>query len=291
MKTLLLNIILKFFPNILDSYDNNKLRKIYRNIQKITNLIKYKTSDIFTGISIETSTYCNRKCIYCPNHNNPTPKLYADEKIIYKFIDDLSKMKYTGWIGWNFYNEPVLDERLIKFIKLSKEKLKKVTNILLTNGDFLTLENTIEYKQNGVDMFIVTIHDKNTNKMYKKLNPIKEQIGNSFIIKTLTEKELGTRAGSVEVKREYMSFQYCDVFINPIIDKDGNMLVCCNDYFRELKVGNIMENNIMQIWNDKNYKNLRKKLRYNLAESVKNKTIPERCIKCYYTMNNIKNDH
>ena len=186
MKTLLLNIILKFFPNILDSYDNNKLRKIYRNIQKITNLIKYKTSDIFTGISIETSTYCNRKCIYCPNHNNPTPKLYADEKIIYKFIDDLSKMKYTGWIGWNFYNEPVLDERLIKFIKLSKEKIKKVTNILLTNGDFLTLENTIEYKQNGVDMFIVTIHDKNTNKMYKKLNPIKERIGNSFIIKTLT---------------------------------------------------------------------------------------------------------
>lgn len=287
MKIVFLKLILKFFPNILDSYKDNLLRKIYRKIQKIFNFIKYGTTDIFTGISIETSTFCNRRCTYCPNHNNPTPKLYTDEKIIYKFIDDLSKIKYSGWIGWNFYNEPVLDERLMKFSKLAKEKIKKATNILLTNGDFLTLENTIQYKNNGIDVFIITIHDKNTEKLYQKLSPIREKIGNNFIIKTLEKDELTTRAGNVEIDRENLSFKYCDVITNPVIDKDGKMLICCNDYFRETAVGNIMNNTILEIWNNKDYKKLRKKLNYDLINSVNNKTIPDTCIKCYYSMNNI----
>ena len=40
MKIVFLKLILKLFPNILDSYKDNLLRKIYRKIQKIFNFIK-----------------------------------------------------------------------------------------------------------------------------------------------------------------------------------------------------------------------------------------------------------
>ena len=48
-----------------------------------------------------------------------------------------------------------------------------------------------------------------------------------------------------------------------------------------------MNNTILEIWNNKDYKKLRKKLNYDLINSVNNKTIPDTCIKCYYSMNNI----
>lgn len=288
IKNILRRIILKIYPKAITSYEKSFIKEIYKIYMKIENIIKYGNHDIFTGISIETSTYCNRRCVYCPNHNYETPKLFADEKVIYKAISDLSKMKYSGWLAWNFYNEPTLDNRLIDFIKYTSKIAPRITNILISNGDFLNIEKALEYKNSGIDQFIVTIHDKNPDKLYSKLLPIKEKIGDSFILKkSLLKEELYTRAGNIETDRTGLNFTQCNFCINPAIDKDGNMLMCCNDYLRESKMGNIMDKSILEIWNDKRYKTVRKELKNNLAEAVKNKTIPEVCIRCYYSMNGI----
>ena len=258
------------------------IRKVYVFYAKLSNLFKYGDYNFFTGISIETATYCNRKCHYCPNCHYETPKLYADEKIIYKAIDDISKLNFSGWISFSFYDEPTLDERLLTFIKYTHDKVPKATIMMFSNGDFLNIENTKEYKNAGVDQFIITIHDKNPEKLFAKLSEIQKEIGASFNIQTLNPENLNTRAGEVKIKTS-KPFKYCDWIRSPIIDKDGNMLICCNDYFRKSKMGNIMEKSILEIWNQTEYKSLRKKLRSDLVNSVKNKTVPELCQKCYYS--------
>lgn len=281
IKLFLRNMSKKLLPN-MSAEQWDFIRKVYVFYAKLSNLFKYGDYNFFTGISIETATYCNRKCSYCPNYNYETPKLYADEKIIYKAIDDISKLNFSGWINFSFYDEPTLDERLITFIKYTHDKVPKATIMMFSNGDFLNIEKTKEYKNAGVDQFIITIHDKNPEKLFAKLSEIQKEIGASFHIQTLNPENLSTRAGEVKIKT-FKPFKYCDWIRSPIIDKDGNMLICCNDYFRKSKMGNIMEKSILEIWNQTEYKSLRKKLRSDLANSVKNKTVPELCQKCYYS--------
>ena len=158
--------------------------------------------------------------------------------------------------------------------------------MMFSNGDFLNIEKTKEYKDAGVDQFIITIHDKNPEKLFAKLSEIQKEIGASFYIQILKPENLQTRAGEINIKTS-KPFKYCDFIRSPVIDKDGNMLICCNDYFRKNKMGNIMEKPLLEIWNKAEYKSLRKELRSNLKNAVKNKTVPELCQKCYYSMNNI----
>lgn len=284
-KLFLRNMAKKILPNMSEE-QWDFMRKVYLIYAKLSNLFKYGDYNFFTGISIEISTYCNRKCSYCPNCNHETPKLFADENIVYKVIDYLAKLNYSGWINFSFYNEPTLDERLITFIKYANKKIPKATVMMFSNGDFLNIENTKEYKNAGVDQFIITIHDKNPEKLFAKLSEIQKVIGSSFHIQILKNENLFTRAGEIIIKTS-RPFKYCDFIRNPIIDKDGNMIICCNDYFRVSKMGNINEKSILEIWNKPEYKSLRKELKNNFVNAVKNKTVPELCQKCYYSMNNI----
>lgn len=284
-KLFLRNTAKKLFPN-MSAEQWDFIRRVYVFYAKLSNLFKYRDYNFFTGISVEISTYCNRKCSYCPNYNYETPKLYADENIVYKTIDYLTELNYSGWINFSFYNEPTLDERLITFIKYANNKIPKATIMIFSNGDFLNIEKTKEYKNAGVDQFIITIHDKNPDKLFEKLSEIQKEIGASFHIQILKPENLQTRAGEIKIKTS-KPFKYCDFIRNPVIDKDGNMLICCNDYFRKNKMGNIMEKPLLEIWNKSEYKSLRKELRSNLKNAVKNKTVPELCQKCYYSMNNI----
>ena len=285
IKLFLRNTAKKLFPN-MSAEQWDFIRRVYVFYAKLSNLFKYGDYNFFTGISVEISTYCNRKCSYCPNYNYETPKLYADGNIVYKAIDYLAELNYSGWISFSFYNEPTLDERLITFIKYANNKIPKATIMTFSNGDFLNIEKTKEYKDAGVDQFIITIHDKNPDKLFAKLSEIQKEIGASFYIQILKPENLQTRAGEIKIKTS-KPFKYCDFIRNPVIDKDGNMLICCNDYFRKNKMGNIMEKPLLEIWNKSEYKSLRKELRSNLKNAVKNKTVPELCQKCYYSMNNI----
>lgn len=139
IKLFLRNTAKKLLPN-MSAEQLYFIEKIYSFYAKLSNLLKYGDYNFLTGISIETSTYCNRKCHYCPNCHYETPKLYADEKIIYKAIDDISKLNFSGWINFNFFNEPTLDERLITFIKYTHDKVPKATIMMHSNGDFLNIE-------------------------------------------------------------------------------------------------------------------------------------------------------
>ena len=119
--------MIKRLYNIFDKYILEKISKkypstfrfyskVYENIFEFINLIKYKDRYFFHVVSFEISTYCNRKCWYCPNKDNETPKEFMDFEIFKKAIDELKNIKYSGSISYNFYGEPLFDDRLETFI-------------------------------------------------------------------------------------------------------------------------------------------------------------------------------
>ena len=93
------------FPSAFRFYST-----IYEKIFEYIGLIKHKDKYFFHVVSFEISTYCNRKCWYCPNKDNDTPKEFMDFEIFKKAIAELKDIKYSGSISYNLFGEPLFDE-------------------------------------------------------------------------------------------------------------------------------------------------------------------------------------
>lgn len=72
-------------------------------------------------VVIETSSFCNRKCDYCPLCFMDRKQNFMSDDLWEKIISELSGMKYKSQIVLNFYNEPLLDKSLPEKIKKSKK--------------------------------------------------------------------------------------------------------------------------------------------------------------------------
>src|SRR3989339_2289752 len=95
---------------------------------------KIRLSDYgFTILQLETRANCNMKCKFCayPNRKDKTSTL--PEEVCMKVIDSLDpsdeKLEY---LCLSHYNEPLMDERIFRFITYAKQKNLKI--LLITNG-------------------------------------------------------------------------------------------------------------------------------------------------------------
>ena len=264
---------------LLDKYILNKAEKInphlyrfltynlYKVYSEIVNSIKYKDKYFFHSVSLEISTYCNRKCHYCPNKDYETPKEFMSWGIFKTAIAQLKEIKYTGIIQYHFFNEPLFDERLTDFVKYTSANLPKATRVLISNGDLLNIEKAKELSEAGVDKFVVTVHDANPERNLERLKPIKEFLKEKMRLQTSNELYLENRGGTVKIKDEKRKAPYktCQSIRSLTISKDGNIILCCQDYFKKYVMGNVMEKSILEIWNS--YNDLREQLlKYNNPE-------------------------
>lgn len=268
---LILTKIDKINPRLYRFLTYDIYRKIY---SPFINRIKYKDKYFFHSVSIETSTYCNRKCDYCPNKDNETPKNYIDKQIFQEAIRQLKKIKFSGIFEYCFYNEPLFDPNLINLVKYAKNELPNCIHPLTTNGDLLTIEKANELIDAGIDKFIVTIHDKNPERAYERLSKVKDVIKDKMRLQTTHELALQNRGGDVDIsKYEYQKNKVCPNILKLVIVINGDVVLCCNDYYKKHVMGNIMETNIVDIW--KSYANLRQEL---LEKNIARLDICKKCL-------------
>lgn len=223
--------------------------------------------DFFFDFNIEINTSCNRRCSYCPNSTFERG-LIKNEKLMdvdvyHKLIDELAEVNFAGRISPHFFGEPLLDKRLTALMKYTREKLPKAKLVLTSNGDALSIKKFDELTSAGVDNFIITQHgesmSENMKLLFNYLNNSQKSIIEYIHFNSMTP--LYNRGGTV--KQEVLNrFPRCADLTNPVtIDYDGNVILCCNDYFSTIKFGNIKEQKLLDIWFSDKYKFLRKKLR------------------------------
>lgn len=222
-------------------------------------------------ISIETINYCNRKCSFCPLSLKPLPKKIMEEKLFYKIIGDLTEMKFNGTIIMSHYDEPLLDKRLLSFIRYARKKLKDAKICFFTNGDLLTPECAKEYLCNGTDEIIVSQHDKMPSKQIMELK--RYEWMKKIHFSKVTEDSifiLNSRCGSVNIKSlNPLSCSLNGMFIRA----DGISTLCCNDYYNEVSFGTVNDISVGRIWNDIRYRKARK----DLKRGIFNFDICKRC--------------
>jgi radical SAM protein with 4Fe4S-binding SPASM domain len=83
------------------------------------------------NIFIEITTHCNMSCSFCPSPTLERPRLFMDEKLFYKIIDEIKKEKITDTVYFHLMGEPLLHPKVFDFMEYASNNDLKI--ILISN--------------------------------------------------------------------------------------------------------------------------------------------------------------
>ena len=174
---------------------------------------------------------------------------------IYKTLNELSEADFKGLVSFHFYNEVFTDKRIFELFEKCQEL--GLNNYLVTNGDFLTVENVERLSQYNIKEFTLSLYDSMDRADFKKrskdyIQKFKlDQYDWELIILNGGE-DFTNRAGYVEHTEEKYELPVkaaCSKIVKKIdVRYDGEVVMCCLDYYGLHSIGNIAEENIIDIW-------------------------------------------
>jgi hypothetical protein len=160
---------------------------------------------LFNRFSLETSSYCNRSCSFCPVSNGARPnQILMREELFEKILWELHELQYDGILSLFFLNEPTLDKRLFKgdnpWCSRIRQALPKATIYASTNGDaFRSVEDIAALFDAGLTVLNLNIYDSGPEQALKYRTWAEE--GDSQDLWELTEHKYRKHS----VRRRYLA--------------------------------------------------------------------------------------
>ena len=222
----------------------------------------YKNVPLPSWIELSLIDVCNRICSFCPKSDfDIAPNTYQkmNLKFINKLYEDLKEIGFQGAFSVCGYGEPLLHKDLIQFVNIIGE-LGGVE--IVTNGDPLKpslLKKIFESKatklivsmydgEHQIDYFEKMINETGIDKDFVVLRNRWHSADEDFGVK-LTNRVGNIKIGEqnkIDVNRGcyYSSYQL-------LIDWNGNVYLCPQDWDRRLPVGNVMQDHFFEVWSGK----------------------------------------
>lgn len=236
-------------------------------------------------VEMETCTLCNRQCSYCPNSFVNRGKHYLPLEAVKKIVGELSELRFQGRFSFHFYNEPLLDQRLIQIIAIVKKALPKALLLLYTNGDYLTLPLFEKLVFSGINKFLITRQEQSM-KIHNLdwIEKLSDQEKSYLIYKTYQDPNIlytnrGGLLPEIANPERPLGIPCCLPSSHLVISALGNVLLCFEDYREQEIMGNIFSNTIREIWTSDAFKNRRRQL------SLGQRSCTQICRKCNNTEN------
>ena len=252
------------------------------------------------AIQVEMTKGCNLQCSFCgingfqekPNSNYDFMSLETAQELA-------SQIDFSGWnsrIEFAMHGEPTMNEHWLEIISIFRKALPKHQLMVTSNGGGIVsskeINNTIkkffevggsilaidEYQdvnfankiRNRVDEFElddmgINIHeypeDKSGNPHQRSKKKFLSFIAPIDISKGGTHASLGNHCGSGGELDMGLSTALCAKPFREIsINWDGSINLCCNDFIGEYTCGNILDEDITDIWNGDLFNSARKYL-------------------------------
>lgn len=119
-------------------------------------------------VIIETTAYCNQRCIHCAHKTLKRKKGNMELRLYKKIIDEIVKESPSSEVWMAYYGEALmLKNKICEMIRYAKDKgLEKV--ILNSNAMLLDREMSEMLVDSGLDRFIISI-DGFTKETYEKI--------------------------------------------------------------------------------------------------------------------------
>ena len=264
-----------------------------RNIKRVgdfvdTHISRTKNFDDntppFSSIEFSINGACNRRCEFCPrvskeNYPNILNNLNMDA--FKNLINDLTSINFDGRFSFTGFCEPLLTKNLNEYVYEIRSKLPKSVIEIVSNGDVLITKVGPKMLDNlfkaGLTRIRISLYDgPHQIKIFEDIKKKHQLSDDQFLIRNryLGPDEsygitIANRAGSVELKNDFFELKALDEplkkpcyypFYKVLIDFDGAVLMCSNDWKKEKIYGNINDESIFKIWSSHKFNETRKKL-------------------------------
>ena len=211
-------------------------------------------------VEVETHSYCNRRCNYCPNvvgdrlgeNKRMKPEHWA------MILRDLASIDFSSNLVFTSYDEPLADRDILDRIREASQAIPKARLMVYTNGDYLNKVYLQELAGAGLHYLHVSIHTRFygrfsevdalnlMSKLVRRVSrPIqfKRLVPNEFIVAEIShpiieievrainfQKHGVDRAGLVTLERQVPKrTASCHlVFAHFSVGFSGNVTPCCH---------------------------------------------------------------
>ena len=247
-------------------------------------LSTHKEVPIPSWIELSIIDVCNRSCSFCPKSDpKVAPNTYQKMQmnLINKLTEELKEIKYKGSVVLCGYGEPMLH----KDLNLICKKLSEASFVeVVTNGDTLNPKQIKNLYINNVNKLLISMYDGE-----HQIKKFKQMIEDSKVPKDFvilrdrwydSKKDYGlkltNRTGTINIGQQEEVGKYKKCFYPSyqfLIDWNGDVFLCPQDWQRRVTMGNMMQEHIFDIWTSK----IISKFRRNL---INGKRIESPCTLC-----------
>ena len=221
----------------------------------------------FEFVEIESINRCNGTCAFCPANKfvDIREKQLMDFELYTRIVDQLSEMSYSGFFTPFSNNEPLLDERIVQFVKYAKERLPYAYVYLYTNGTLLTIKKFKELIAYLDELVIDNYSSELT--LIRPCREIKNYIDEHHeLTKKVTinirkpDEILTSRGGDSPNRNRVQTYDdaKCALpFRQIVIRPDGKVSLCCNDPYGKYTLGDLTKQSLVDVWFGDEYNKIR----------------------------------
>ena len=226
-------------------------------------------------IEFNLTELCNRVCSFCPRVDAsiyPNLNLTASTALVKRVASEIKRVGFHSKMSFSGFGEPLLHpdfESVIRRIRKSVPDIILETN---TNGDKISVDRLNKLYEAGLNSIYWNLYDG--PDQIAKASEIIE--ASSFPTENVRlrphwegydlEREAGlilnNRSGALAGSElDSPLARGCNYpFYKMLIDWNGNILCCSNDWLRKKIIGNILTTSIDQIWFDPEWHRFRLRL-------------------------------
>jgi MoaA/NifB/PqqE/SkfB family radical SAM enzyme len=233
-----------------------------------------------TSVVIESTNFCNAKCVYCTHSIMKRTKGYMPDFVFKKIIEDCKECKDLDNICMQIHGEPTLLNCLNDRLCYIRKNLPNVKINLISNGAKLTEEivSLVDHLDFSFNYALKEDYEKGMGldydfsvKLILSLDKFKDKISIHFVSTKdnigqleLLEKQFpgytiavnplfSTWNGRLEDKNILIVEKriICDrMLIQLPILWNGDAIICCNDYegVTSSKIGNVLDKSILELF-------------------------------------------
>ncbi|MBI2618374.1 SPASM domain-containing protein [Candidatus Kaiserbacteria bacterium] len=235
--------------------------------------------DSLVTVELNITELCNRKCPFCPRIDPdiyPNRNLNMSLETAEKVARNLAEIDSRCRISFSGFGEPLLHPAFPDIIRAFRTCLPNNAIETNTNGDKLTVAVIRGLYGAGLTTMYVNCYDgpEQVRQFTDLFKGARIEVSRYKLRRHWSEDKttdfglvLNNRSGTVDLKisgAESPTFPLARKCFYPfykmLVDWNGNVLFCSNDWGRVIVVGSVHESSIQDIWLSEKMLDIRKRL-------------------------------
>ncbi len=238
-------------------------------------------------VEVNTTELCNRTCVFCPRHDPkvyPNRNLHMTVKGANAITEQLRSIGYRGKVSLSGFGENLLNPNFKRIVSTFKQGLPRAVVECNTNGDRLTKEVVEDLFTRKLDYLYINLYDG--PEQIEHFEPMLVNVDRDKVKYRAhySEEDYGlfinNRSGTID----WLNIDEEDItklqgkrchypFYKMFVDWNGDVLFCSNDWGKEHVVGNLLQQDIREVW----FSNAMRKIRNRLAKGDRTNSPCDKC--------------